>query len=165
MKTGNRSALSHALSSVVVLSTLLTAPAGAASQTPGNQSEPLFPCAGWVGLQVKAESRTPSGTVTRIEVCGVFVGGPAEGAGVRAGDVIVRIDDELVRFDSDSEMLTAFSSRCPGDEMVLTVDRGEDKTLPLAVTVEEIPSGLRAEWRRQRELAEQRARETRPGND
>ena len=81
---------------------------------------------------------------------------------MKAGDVIVKIDDEPVRFNSDLEMLAAFSSRCPGNEMELTVDRGEDKLLPLAVTVEEIPIGLRAEWRRQRELAEQRVRETRP---
>lgn len=164
MKTAHRLLLSHALPSVVLLM-LLIAPAGFSAQTPRSQSESLSPCAGWVGLQVKAESRTPSGTITRIGVCGVFVGGPAEGAGVKAGDVIVKIDDEPVRFDSDSEMLTAFSSRCPGDEMELTVDRGEDKPLPLAVKVEEIPSGLLAEWRRQREFAEQRARETHPENE
>ncbi len=162
MKAAHRPSHRHALRSIVLL-TLLSATVGSSAQTSVNQPVPPSLCTGWVGLQVKAESRTPTGTITGIEVCAVFVGGPAESAGLKAGDVIIEIDGDPVWFASDSEMLTAFSSHCPGHEIGLTVEREDGTFLSLKITVEEIPSGLRAEWQRQRELAEQRSRAKRSG--
>jgi putative serine protease PepD len=50
-------------------------------------------------------------------------GGPAEQAGLRPGDVITAIDGEPV--EDSSELIVAIRARRPGDEVRLTVQRGE----------------------------------------
>lgn len=51
--------------------------------------------------------------------------GPAEAAGLRAGDVILEIDGEQVL--GNEELIVAIRARVPGDEVVLTVQRGREE--------------------------------------
>jgi putative serine protease PepD len=58
----------------------------------------------------------------------VIPGGPAEGAGLRAGDVIDRIDGQSV--DEPEDVTDAVSARRPGDEIEIEVIRdGERRTI------------------------------------
>jgi len=54
----------------------------------------------------------------------VVEGGPADVAGVEPGDVITAIDDQLVT--APDELIVAIRARTPGEEVVLTVQRGRD---------------------------------------
>ncbi|MEJ5944922.1 trypsin-like peptidase domain-containing protein [Pseudokineococcus basanitobsidens] len=54
----------------------------------------------------------------------VTPGGPADEAGVEAGDVITAVDDQLVT--APDELIVAIRARTPGEEVVLTVQRGRD---------------------------------------
>ena len=54
----------------------------------------------------------------------VVAGGPADVAGVEPGDVITAIDDQLVT--APDELIVAIRARTPGEEVVLTVQRGRD---------------------------------------
>jgi putative serine protease PepD len=64
----------------------------------------------------------------------VTPGGPAEAAGIRAGDVIVHIDGSPVT--APDELIVAIRSKAPGDVVVLTVRRGGEE-LEIPVTLGE----------------------------
>ncbi|MDW8208906.1 MAG: M28 family peptidase, partial [Chloroherpetonaceae bacterium] len=64
---------------------------------------------------------------------GVRPGGPAERAGLKAGDLIVKLDDRTVR--NIEEYMLALSEKNAGDRVQVTVRRG-DQTLTLTVTLE-----------------------------
>jgi putative serine protease PepD len=53
---------------------------------------------------------------------GVVPGGPADGAGLRSGDIIVEIDGRSV--DTPDELVVFLRSREPGDEVTLVYERG-----------------------------------------
>lgn len=53
---------------------------------------------------------------------GIVAGGPAERAGLRAGDVVVAIDGRLV--ESAEELIVAIRARQPGDSVELMIRRG-----------------------------------------
>jgi S1-C subfamily serine protease len=64
--------------------------------------------------------------------------GPAEEAGLQAGDVITAIDDEAV--DGPEALVDAVTSRQPGDAVVLTVTReGEDDPIEIEAVLGEHP--------------------------
>ncbi len=64
--------------------------------------------------------------------------GPAEKAGLQAGDVITAIDDEAV--DGPEALVDAVTSRQPGDTVVLTVTReGEDDAIEIEAVLGEHP--------------------------
>ncbi|HYO26535.1 MAG TPA: PDZ domain-containing protein, partial [Lacipirellulaceae bacterium] len=67
----------------------------------------------------------------------VWPGSPAEEAGLRAGDHIVRLGDAAV--DSLAEALEAVSAHNPGDVLEVAARRG-DQTLALRVTLAELPT-------------------------
>lgn len=79
----------------------------------------------WLGVRLQDGSGTADGTTRQgAEVVDVTAGTPAAEAGLRAGDVIVAVDDENV---SGSESLTAqVRERAPGDEVTLHVVRGSE---------------------------------------
>jgi S1-C subfamily serine protease len=52
-------------------------------------------------------------------------GGPAARAGLQDGDVVLEIGGEAV--ESASDVQSAVSSRKPGDELRVTVRRGDDQ--------------------------------------
>ena len=71
------------------------------------------------------------------QVSSVVSGSPADNGGVKAGDVITRIDDKVVT--SADDLTSAISSHQPGDTVTLAVTR-DGKTLTLKVTLGTRPS-------------------------
>lgn len=67
-------------------------------------------------------------------VGGVAPGGPADQAGLRAGDIVVRFGEDPVADIED--FMAALMRRRPGEQVELTVERGAD-TLRLLVTLGE----------------------------
>jgi putative serine protease PepD len=66
------------------------------------------------------------------EIAAVRSGSPAETAGLRAGDVITRVDGQAV--ESAEEIHRAIESRKPGDKLELTVERdGEPRTVTVTL--------------------------------
>ncbi len=72
----------------------------------------------------------PGGGITGVKVMGVTPGGPAEEAGVQAGDVIIEIADANLasgRFDEAQEVLLAvLSEQQAGEPVVLKLKRDDD---------------------------------------
>jgi putative serine protease PepD len=58
------------------------------------------------------------------EIISVTPNGPADRAGLRAGDLVTRIDDQAVQ--DGIELIVAIRSRVPGDTVILTVVRDGD---------------------------------------
>ena len=80
-----------------------------------------------------AEIKDGSGGVA---VVSVSAGGPAEGAKVKAGDVITALDDTDT--PSSKALLGAIATHAPGDRVTLAVVRGSD-TLDLEAKLGEHP--------------------------
>ncbi|WP_461031576.1 S1C family serine protease [Streptomyces mayteni] len=68
----------------------------------------------------------------------VVPGGPADLAGVEDGDVITAVNGDRVR--SGDELIVKIRSHRPGDDLALTVERGEEE-VELTVTLGESTSG------------------------
>jgi serine protease Do len=84
----------------------------------------------WLGIrartidnEIRAAMELP---MTRgVCVMGVFSGGPGRAAGLRSGDVIIRVNGRSVK---DDAMLENFvMAKKPGDEIKLTICRGRQK--------------------------------------
>jgi len=73
-------------------------------------------------------------------VTAVLPGGPGEEAGLKRGDVILRVDDAVVR--GIDGLAAAFGSIKPGRETDLTLMRGI-KTLELSITPRSMPPAAR----------------------
>jgi S1-C subfamily serine protease len=102
---------------------------------------------GFLGISFPNDSFDPA--LGGVPVTDVSPGGPAERAGVRRGDVILRIDGVTV---SGSEVLRGeISSLLPGQTVTLRVRRG-DAMLDIPVTLGEFPREARLQ-EYQRELA------------
>jgi putative serine protease PepD len=83
------------------------------------------------GLGLTGPSDTPTGA-TGAYVQSVVPDGPAEAAGIRAGDSIVAVDgDDIRSFDQLRGVISAYS---PGDEVTVTLER-EGQTLEVGVTL------------------------------
>lgn len=72
-------------------------------------------------------------TIGGIYVASVSEGGSASEAGLRKGDVILRVDDVAV--NDSATFLEQIGKRRPGDEITLTVRRGE-RELQLSATLQ-----------------------------
>lgn len=70
-----------------------------------------------LGVQVDMQS-TNRGAI----ISGVTSGGPADSAGLKAGDVVTKVDDRLVL--NGTEFIVAIRSHVPGDKVVLTLSNG-----------------------------------------
>jgi len=83
------------------------------------------------GLGLTGPTDTPSGEAGAY-VQSVVPGGPAEAAGIRAGDNIVGVDDDDVRsFDQLRGVISAYT---PGDEVTVTLERdGERLTVDVTL--------------------------------
>jgi serine protease Do len=75
--------------------------------------------AGWAGLKLEEQE---SGLLQVLEV---FAGGPAEKAGVRAGDVVERVDGRALR--GRSGWAESFEIAFPGDRRSLLLRRGRSR--------------------------------------
>jgi len=79
---------------------------------------------GWIGLEVRG-----------LEVTRVSKNGPAERAGLRTGDVLLRLDGKAA---AEGGLEAALGALAPGQVLRLAVRRGAE-TLDLAVTLERRP--------------------------
>jgi putative serine protease PepD len=86
----------------------------------------------YLGVTIANASQGPG-----AQVGCVVAGGPADSAGLKAGDVITAVDGDAV---SGTDALTAnLASRAPGDKVTLTVSRNSS-TQQIAVTLGSQPS-------------------------
>jgi putative serine protease PepD len=60
----------------------------------------------------------------------VNAGGPAAGAGLKPGSVVVRADDRII--DSADALVALIHAHQPGDTIKLTLRNGESKSITLA---------------------------------
>jgi putative serine protease PepD len=67
----------------------------------------------------------------------VTPGGPAERAGIKAGDVIVTFEGQRIR--TPDQLIVSIRSRAVGDTVTLTVTRGGQQ-LDLRMTLQAAPS-------------------------
>jgi membrane-associated protease RseP (regulator of RpoE activity) len=84
---------------------------------------------GWIGLTLE------DGKGQEVRVKGVFPGGPAAFAGVRTGDILVRIDGNAT--DSVAAATAAIEGLVPQRQATLTIHR-HGKPLELKATVESL---------------------------
>ena len=92
---------------------------------------------GWIGLQV-----IPAPDGAGVRVAGVLPGGPADNAGLRAGDTIQSVDEQPIRTVRD--LLNRITERRPETRIVLGGEReGESRDWP--VRVAERPTDLGGE--------------------
>ena len=81
-----------------------------------------------IGVQLDMEFEGPGGAVAQVTS-----GSPADDAGLQEGDVITKVDGNLI---SDSTaLIVSIRANAPGDEIELTVLRNGD-TLAVALTLE-----------------------------
>lgn len=86
----------------------------------------------WLGIHLNDD---PSGAVT---VGAVDPKGPAAAAGLRPGDAIVAVDGTSV--DGPAVLVTAIAGRAPGDQVLLTVRRGDTQMEIAVVLTARVPS-------------------------
>ena len=88
-----------------------------------------------MGIVVDMADRRPGARIlSEGDDEGVSAGGPADRAGLRAGDRIVSIDD--TRFTSVTEFIVYLRARVPGETVHVVADR-DGKTIEADVTLEE----------------------------
>jgi putative serine protease PepD len=75
-----------------------------------------------LGVQQPAGSDTTTRTSAGYKVAQVAAGGPADKAGLKAGDVISKVGDRLVY--SYADVAAAVRSHRPGDQVTITYTRG-----------------------------------------
>jgi putative serine protease PepD len=90
----------------------------------------------WLGVQIgtpaSASATAPSGAA----IAAVTTGGPAEDAGLQAGDVVTQVDGQPI---NDSTDLSSFvNTKAPGDKVSLTVQRN-GQTQKVDVTLQNRP--------------------------
>lgn len=74
-----------------------------------------------------------------VLVAEVSPGGPADGAGIQQGDIIIKIDDQDVT--ESSNLMVAIRDKKPGDTVQVTIDRNGSIQV-VSVTVQERPAGM-----------------------
>ncbi len=94
---------------------------------------------GWLGIT--GQDLTPAlaesleiGFRSGILVSGVLEGGPADQAGLKPGDVIVRIDRRAV--DDSQQMLKTIAAKTPGSPLSITVYRDDGELTQVAIVGE-----------------------------
>lgn len=136
--------------------------------TPWRRSAPLLLLVVIGGLPVATASEAPSpcrerpgsigylGTSSvyeleqgrgRIRLTEVRPASPADSAGLRAGDVVVAIDDQPLRYADRFEFAHAAAARRPGDVVRHTVMRGDEQRT-IRVVLSQPPPGWEDAYRR-----------------
>lgn len=87
-----------------------------------------------------------------LHVRHVTRGGPAERAGIRAGDLISTINGNRVDFGDELEFLLFIGARKPGERLRLTLVR-EGRSVPVVVTLAQLVEASRPKWERNLEMA------------
>lgn len=87
-----------------------------------------------------------------LHVRHVARGGPAERAGVRAGDLISTINGNRVDFGDELEFLLFIAARKPGERLQMTLIR-EGRAFPVVVTLAKLAEESRSKWERNLDMA------------
>jgi serine protease Do len=92
----------------------------------------------WIGVQLEQlRTQNPRDLIVRgAQIAGVAPSSPAEQAGIRTGDFIVRLGERVIRNRFDWE--AALLDLRVGDRVPLVVRRGS-RDLPLTVTIADLP--------------------------
>jgi len=91
----------------------------------------------WLGVQIGTPTSLSSSTPSGAEVGSVTTGGPAEDAGLQAGDIVTEIDGQ--RIDDSTDLSTYVNTKAPGDKIKLTVQR-DGQTQKVDVTLANRPA-------------------------
>jgi putative serine protease PepD len=84
----------------------------------------------WLGVEIGQDPTSQSGAGAAIT--SVVTGGPADDAGLRAGDVVTKIDGQAVT--DPSELSSAVNAKAVGDHIKLTVRRnGNEQDIDVAL--------------------------------
>jgi putative serine protease PepD len=75
----------------------------------------------WLGVRIGPPSSSNPSTPSGAEIGTVTVGGPADDAGLQAGDIVTDIDGQ--RIDDATDLSTYVNTKAPGDKITLTVQR------------------------------------------
>jgi putative serine protease PepD len=90
----------------------------------------------WLGVKIDTSGAAAPNATSGAVIGSVETGGPAESAGLQAGDVVKRIDGQAVQ---DSTALSSYiNSKAPGDKIKLTVERNGSSE-DLDVTLQDRP--------------------------
>jgi S1-C subfamily serine protease len=74
-----------------------------------------------------------------VIVAEVTSGGPAEQAGIKQGDYVLKVDD--IEIESSSDLLIAIRDKKPGEVVEVTIERDGQESV-VSVTLQERPSSL-----------------------
>src|SRR3954470_24690238 len=76
----------------------------------------------WLGVETADPSASPAAaSVAGAQIASVVAGGPAESAGLQAGDVVTRIDGQHI--DDPTDLSSYINTKAPGDKIDLEVNR------------------------------------------
>lgn len=107
----------------------------------------------WLGLAfVWAESGERSHA---LHVRAVTPGGPADKAGVRAGDLVTDVNGARVDFGDELEFLLYLQQRRPGERLRLSFVR-DGRAIAAVMTVGQLAEEARPRWERNLRMARDR---------
>jgi putative serine protease PepD len=90
----------------------------------------------WLGVQIDTTGAANPNATSGAVIGSVNTGGPAESAGIQAGDVVKRVDGQEIR---DSTGLSSYvNTKAPGDKVKVTIERN-GSTQDLDVTLQDRP--------------------------
>lgn len=95
---------------------------------------------GWLGIYIR--NLTPVmeetfGVGAGVLIADILAGSPADDAGIKSGDIIIKVDDQAV--ESTDELIAAISSTPPGTTVTLEIVRDKE-TIRLQAQLAERPS-------------------------
>jgi putative serine protease PepD len=91
----------------------------------------------WLGVQIGTPNLTSPNAPSGAEISEVTTGGPAESAGLQAGDVVTAIDGQAI--DDSTDLSSYVNMKAPGDKIKLTVHRN-GQTQQVDVTLQNRPA-------------------------
>ncbi|HEV7494031.1 S1C family serine protease [Baekduia sp.] len=75
----------------------------------------------WLGVHIEAPSGLSPSTPSGAAITSVTTGGPADDAGLQAGDIVTAVDGQPM--DDSTDLSTYINSKAPGDKITMTVKR------------------------------------------
>jgi putative serine protease PepD len=88
----------------------------------------------WLGVQTAVNITTPT---SGAAIAAVTTGGPAEGAGLQAGDIVTDIDGQAINDPTD--LSSYINTKAPGDKIAMTLKRN-GQTEHVDVTLQNRPA-------------------------
>jgi putative serine protease PepD len=75
----------------------------------------------WLGVRIGTPSSVNPSTPSGAEIGSVTTGGPADDAGLQAGDIVTDIQGE--RIDDATDLSSYINTKAPGDKITMSVRR------------------------------------------